>query len=106
MDAPACVHCLDAMEQALDRALSGLQMEEGAYAAVIKGDVGRRHGGLMPGGGEGGGAFLAELAAGRAAQEEALQALEEQLEVGKKARVVWVEQESERVVWHVAVNPC
>lgn len=72
---PACAHCLDAMQQALDRSLSELQREEAAYAAVIKGDI---RGGA---GGGGGGEAMAELAGARAAQEEALRALEEQLEV-------------------------
>lgn len=67
------------MQQALDRALGELQREEAAYTAVIKGDsplgVSVSASTAEPA------AALAELAAARAAQEEALRALEEQFEV-------------------------
>lgn len=66
------------MQQALDRGLGELQWEEAAYAAVIKGD-----GPLSVSASTAAepAAALAELAAARAAQEEALRALEEQFEV-------------------------
>lgn len=71
------------MQQALDRALGELQREEAAYTAVIKGDgplgLSASASSMEPA------AALAELAAARAAQKEALRALEEQFEVRGRA---------------------
>ena len=92
LDCAACSHCLDAMQQSLDKELEELNQEEAMYSAIIKeaahAPPGFSHHFSKRGPGGGGATdpsseAIAELEASRVVQEEALRALEEQVELSE-----------------------